>query len=90
MPNSIFVKKQKAAVAALCRNPKVRTAVATMMAAGMSVQEAAAALPAAIGTQLAAVQTDGLALADLVWPIVITLFGSLVLFKLFKRFAGQI
>ncbi len=56
----------------------------------MTMQEAAAALPAAIGTQLAAIQQDGLDLADLVWPVVITLFGALVIFKLFKRFGSQI
>jgi hypothetical protein len=49
-----------------------------------------AALPTGIDTALTAVQTDGLAMADLVWPIVITLFGALVLFKLFKRFGSQI
>ena len=85
-----FVKKQNAAVKALVKNPKVRAAVAGFAAMGMTVQEAAAALPAAIGTQLTQVQADGLALADLVWPVVITLFGALVLFKLFKRFGSQI
>ncbi|WP_027855000.1 major coat protein [Marinobacterium litorale] len=49
-----------------------------------------AALPASIGTELTAIETDALALADLVWPVVITLFGALILFKLFKRFGSQI
>ncbi|MFY0678409.1 MAG: hypothetical protein JXR18_14120 [Neptuniibacter sp.] len=61
--------------------------------AGMIIVAGAAAnaaLPTGIDTQLAAVQADGLAMADLVWPVVITLFGALVLFKLFKRFGSQI
>lgn len=58
--------------------------------AGMIAGSANAALPAAIGTQLALVQQDGLDMADLVWPVVITLFGALILFKLFKRFGSQI
>jgi ABC-type spermidine/putrescine transport system permease subunit II len=49
-----------------------------------------AALPAAIATELDSVKADGLALADLVWPVVISLFGALVLFKLFKRFGSKI
>jgi hypothetical protein len=49
-----------------------------------------AALPVAIGTALTEVETDGLALADLVWPVVIALFGSLLMFKLFKRFGSKI
>lgn len=55
-----------------------------------SIASAHADLPAAIGTQLAQVQSDGLDLANLVWPVVITLFGALILFKLFKRFGSQI
>lgn len=51
---------------------------------------ASAALPAAIATELTSVQTDGLALADLVWPVVITLFGAILLMKLFKRFASKV
>ena len=49
-----------------------------------------AALPTAIGTSLTAVETDGLALVDLVWPVVISLFGATLLIKLFKRFASKI
>ncbi|GAA3552144.1 major coat protein [Zobellella aerophila] len=60
--------------------------VVTALAAG----SANAALPAAISTELATVQADGLAMADLVWPVVIALFGALVLFKLFKRFGSKI
>lgn len=55
---------------------------------GVSV--ANAALPAAIGTALTEVQADGLALADLVWPVIIAIFGALLLMKLFKRFGTKI
>ncbi|MBY4675899.1 major coat protein [Marinobacterium arenosum] len=72
----------------LQRSTAARMAVVTMLAT--AAVDANAALPAAIGTELANVQADGLALADLVWPVVITLFGALVLFKLFKRFGSQI
>lgn len=51
---------------------------------------ASADLPAAISTELATIQADGLALADLVWPVVIALVGAVVLMKLFKRFASKI
>lgn len=51
---------------------------------------ASADLPAAISTELATIQSDGLALADLVWPVVIALVGATVLMKLFKRFASKI
>jgi len=54
------------------------------------VGSAHAALPTAIGTELTSVQTDGLALADLVWPVLIALFGATLIMKLFKRFASKI
>lgn len=66
----------------------VRAAVATgtLIVSGSAMAD----LPAAIGAALTAVQTDGLALADLVWPVVIALFGATILFKLFKRFGNKI
>ena len=54
-----------------------------------SITNALAAVPAAVGTALTALETDGLAMADLVWPIVISLFSAVMLFKLFKRFANK-
>lgn len=74
--------------AMLSRSTAARTAVVGMLVTAAG--SANAALPAAIATELGNVQADGLALADLVWPVVITLFGALVLFKLFKRFGSQI
>lgn len=64
-------------------------AVSATIGAAMATT-ANAALPTGIDTSLAAVQTDALAMADLVWPVVIALFGSVVLFKLFKRYASKI
>lgn len=51
---------------------------------------AMAALPAGITTGLTTIQSDASDLADLVWPVVLFVFGALVLFKLFKRFGNKI
>lgn len=56
----------------------------------LGVNVAHAALPAGIATAVTAAQTDGLALADLIWPALIILAGALLLFKLFKRFFNKI
>lgn len=66
---------------------KIMAMIALML---VGLQTAHAELPAAISTQLTSIQADGLELANLVWPVVITLFGALVLFKLFKRFGNKI
>lgn len=49
-----------------------------------------AALPSGLSAGLTSIQTDGLALADMVWPVVLSIVGSLIVFKLFKRFIGKI
>lgn len=49
-----------------------------------------AALPTGVSSGLTSIQTDGLALADLVWPVVIAIVGAVVVFKLFKRFISKI
>lgn len=56
----------------------------------MSMNAAQAALPAGISTGLTTIQGDVGDLADLVWPVVIFVFGSLIVFKLFKRFGNKI
>lgn len=71
-------------------NIKNRALAVMATLAAVVTGSAHAALPAAISTELDAVKTDGLAMADLVWPVVIALFGALVLFKLFKRFGSKI
>ena len=51
---------------------------------------AEAALPAVVGTTLTGIQTDGLALIDLIWPVVGAVTGGFILFKLFKRGSSKI
>jgi hypothetical protein len=55
-----------------------------------TIGTANATLPAVVGTTLTAIQTDGLALIDLVWPVVGAVTGGFILFKLFKRGAAKI
>lgn len=54
------------------------------------IASAHAALPAVIATEFSKVQEDGLALADLVWPILLALFGAVLLMKLAKRFGSKV
>lgn len=65
-----------------------------VLAAGVtalaSVGTASAALPVIIGTTLTTVSADAVALGDLIWPVVVTIFGAVLLFKLFKRFGNKI
>jgi hypothetical protein len=81
-----FLKKSEVTI----MNIFTRVTATVVGFVAMMAGTAHAALPAAIGTELAAVQADGLALVDLVWPVVITLFGAALLIKLFKRFAVKI
>lgn len=65
--------------------------VSALVAAGlMTMEQANAALSAAIGTTLSGIQADGLALIDLVWPVVGAVTGGFILFKLFKRGSSKI
>lgn len=64
------------------------TAGFSFVAAGIA--SAHAELPAVIGTEFAKVQADGLSLADLVWPVLMTIFGAVLLMKLGKRFGNKI
>lgn len=47
-------------------------------------------IPAVVGTTLTTVQADALSLADLVWPVIMAVFGSILLIKLFKRYGNKI
>jgi hypothetical protein len=51
---------------------------------------ASAALPAVATTTFDAIETDGLALIDLVWPVLGSIVGGFILIKLFKRGAAKI
>jgi len=63
-----------------------------LMIAGFAglMGSAFAAVPTEVGTALAAVETDALALVALVWPYVLSVFGAVLLFKIFKRVASKI
>lgn len=57
------------------------------LAAGLLgvVGSASAALSTEVGTAITALQTDALALVDLVWPMVAAVSVAFVIFKLYKR-----
>lgn len=75
-----FLKK----IGALCAS--ALSALAFALAPGV----ANAALPTGLSAGVTSIQTDGLALADLVWPVVIAITGAVIVFKLFKRFIAKI
>lgn len=54
------------------------------------VTNAMAALPAAVGTTVTAIQSDGQAVFDLVFPVVGVFIGLAIVIKLFKRFASKV
>lgn len=70
-----FMKRNKLAVAIASGSVGAMGAVTT----------AHAALSTEIATGLTAIQTDGLALVDLLWPIVVAFTSAFIIFKLFKR-----
>jgi hypothetical protein len=51
---------------------------------------ASAALPAAVGTTVTAIQADGQAVFDLVFPVVGVFIGLSLVIKLFKRFSSKV
>jgi len=67
-----------------------RIILPVFLAFSVFASSAFAALPAAVTGAFTTVQSDAADLADMVWPAVIAIFGSLVLFKLFKRFGNKI
>ncbi len=69
---------------------RVAQIVALAAAGLMTIEQANAALSTAIGSTLTAIQSDGLALVDLVWPVVGAITGAFILFKLFKRGSAKI
>ncbi len=56
----------------------------------LSSVSAFAAVPAVVGTTLTTVQTDGLEVINLVWPVMMAIFGAMLLMKLFKRAGSKI
>ena len=61
-----------------------------VLAAGVTSGAAFAALPTGVTSGLNSIQTDGMALVDAVWPVVIAIVGAVVVLKLFKRFVNKI
>lgn len=53
------------------------------------VYEASAALPLGVTTAFGALQTDGLALIDLAWPVVTAITVGFIIIGLFKKAAGK-
>lgn len=54
------------------------------------IGEAAAALPASVGTTITGIQADGQAIFDLVFPVVGLFLGLSIIITLFKRFGKKI
>jgi len=77
---TVAEKAQTLAVAAI-------TGMGAML--GMS-NDAAAALPAVVGTSIAAIQADGEDIFDLVFPVVAIFLGFAIVIKLFKRFSNKV
>ncbi len=63
--------------------------VGLMAVVSGSVGTAYAALPVAATTAFTDVQTDGLALIDLAWPLAIALTSGAIILGLFKKFAKK-
>lgn len=71
---------------------KKLTAVRAVAAAALLSASVAAhaVLPASVGTTITAIQTDGQAVFDLVFPVVGVFIGLAIVIKLFKRFASKV
>jgi hypothetical protein len=68
-----------------------RAFIASTVGAVMVAPTAAfAALPTGATTAFSEVQTDGLALLDLAWPVVIAITTGFILIKLFKKAAAKV
>ena len=67
-----------------------KAAAAVVGTTVVGIGSAVAAIPAIVGTTLTGVQTDGLAMIDLVWPVVVVIFGGMLLINIFKRAGSKI
>lgn len=54
------------------------------------VQTAVAAVPVAASTAITEIQTDGLAMVDLLWPVIGALTVAFVLIKIFKKGGNKV
>jgi Phage major coat protein, Gp8 len=71
-------------------NKIIQIVIGVLMTFLFGLGLAMAELPAVVGTTLTGLQTDGLALIALVWPVVGAIIGGFILIKLFKRGASKI
>lgn len=69
---------------------KKLSASLAVLAASLTSGAAFAALPSGVSEGLTTIKTDGLALVDLVWPVIIALVGAAIVMKLFKRFVNKV
>jgi hypothetical protein len=58
-------------------------------AVSLATFNVSAALPLAATTAFTEIQTDGLALIDLAWPLAIALTSAVIVISLFKKFAKK-
>jgi len=65
-------------------------ALSVLASLGLMVGAAHAELPASVATSVTAIQTDGTAIFDLVFPVVAAFLGLAIVIKLFKRFANKV
>lgn len=65
-------------------------ALAIAVALTIAAQSAMAALPASVATTVTAIQDDGQDIFDLVFPVIATFVGLVVVVKLFKRFSNKL
>lgn len=72
------------------KNIGQKIVVLLTVALAVAAPAAFAALDAGISTGLDTIETDSLALQALVWPVVITVTGGFVMFKIFKRGANKV
>ncbi len=70
-------------------NKKTKILLSTL-ALTLAAGTANAALPGVVGTTFTGIQTDGLALLDLLWPVVGAITGGFILIKLFRRGSSKI
>lgn len=68
----------------------VAMASTLVVSSALMVVEANAAVDAAVGTALTALQADAASLLALVFPVILAIFAMLAGIKLFKRFGSKI
>lgn len=61
-------------------------AVAGSLLAGAALAE----VPAVVGTTITGLQTDALAMVDLMWPFVLAVAGGILLIKIGKRVINKV